>query len=156
MPNPKSVDFREAALAAYDHGDGTMAEVAYLFNTFVSSIVRWNALRHAARRPRPLPHSGGRTHQKIFDEHRQAMAAWLQDEPEQTLPELAARILKEYSITIDPSTLSQHLKHMRLPLKKYIRRYPPAARRRSRPALGLQRAHDRAAGQPQQTNDLGR
>lgn len=118
MPNPKSVDFREAVLAAYDRGDGTMAELAYLFNTSVSSIARWNALRRAGEDLAPLPHSGGRAHQKIFDEHRQAMAAWLQDEPELTLPELAARILEEYSITIDPSTLSQHLKHMRLPLKK--------------------------------------
>ena len=102
---------------------GLLSHHGSLFCTDVNSALnsRPNVVMNVSAPQVPLPHTGGRAQRKIFEEHHLAKAAWLEDEPELTLPELAARILEKFSMTIDPSTLSQHIKQMRLPLKKHIR-----------------------------------
>ena len=118
MSHPKSLDLRRSALQAYKRGEGTLKQIARLFNVSTASLVRWRALEQAGEDLAALPHSGGRVHQKIFEQHRVAIAQWVEDTPDLTLREIAAQLLEQFEVSIDPSWLSQILKQMKLPLKK--------------------------------------
>ncbi len=118
MAKPVPVEMRRAALDAYERGEGTLADIARIFGVSVQSLVRWRALEQCGEDLAPLPHSGGRSTQKIFEEHRRALRDWLTEQPDLFNRELAGRLLDEFGIQIDPSQLSRILAEMELPPKK--------------------------------------
>ena len=120
MPNPYPIELRRRALDAYDRGEGTIAEVARMFQVSTASLTRWRAQERRGDGLAPKAHSGGRAHQKIFEEHREAMRQWLAQEPDLYLVEIAQRIHQTFDIHIDPSQLSRILKDMGLVLKKNL------------------------------------
>lgn len=118
MAKPVPVEMRRAALDAYERGEGTLADIARIFGVSVPSLVRWRALEQCGEDLAPLPHSGGRSTQKIFEKHRQALRDWLTEQPDLFNRELAQRLFEEFEIQIDPSQLSRILDEMDLTLKK--------------------------------------
>lgn len=65
-----------------------------------------------------LPHSGGRTNKKLFDEHVDAIIAWLEEQPDLFNREIAQMIQETYGIQIDPSLVSIVLRNRGYTRKK--------------------------------------
>lgn len=59
MPNPYDVALRERAVAAYERGDGTYAEVAALFLVDHRTVERWVARWRTTGSVAPQPKGGG-------------------------------------------------------------------------------------------------
>jgi len=111
MPAPLSVDLRQRIVDSYFDGEGTHAQIAERFRVSPSSVTRCLALARAQESLEPLPHSGGRSHQKIFDEHQEALRKWLQEQPDLTLAELCELLLTNYGVEITTTQVSRVLNH---------------------------------------------
>lgn len=109
MAHPLSIDLRQRATQAYLNGEGTQEEIAQRFCISTRSLGTWVALVQAGESLEPLPHSGGAIHAKLFDEHRDALLAWLEERCDLTGPELAAKLLERFGLTIDPSQITRRL-----------------------------------------------
>lgn len=118
MPNPLSLDLRQRIVQSYRQGEGTVREIAVRFHVSASSVARLLALDRTQEELRPLPHSGGRSKQKLFDEHRQALLQWLEQEPDLTLMQLVGKLEQEYGITVHNSQISRHLRDLNWTIKK--------------------------------------
>lgn len=111
MPIPLSVDLRKRIVESYLDGEGTYAQIAARFRVSTATVTRCLALARAKESLEPLPHSGGRSKQKLFDEHEEALRQWLQEQPDLMLGELAALLLTHYGVEITTSQISRVLNH---------------------------------------------
>lgn len=59
MPNPYDMALRERAVAAYERGDGTYADIASMFVIDRRTLERWVARTRATGSVAPLPKRGG-------------------------------------------------------------------------------------------------
>jgi transposase len=59
MPNPYDVALRERAVAAYDRGEGTYADVAAMFLVDHRTLERWVAQQRTTGSVAPQPKGGG-------------------------------------------------------------------------------------------------
>ncbi len=59
MPNPYDVALRERAVAAYERGEGTYADVAALFLVDLRTLERWVAQQRRTGSVRPRRKGGG-------------------------------------------------------------------------------------------------
>jgi transposase len=59
MPNPYDVALRERAVAAYERGEGTYAEVAAMFLVDHRTLERWVARQRTTGSVAPQPKGGG-------------------------------------------------------------------------------------------------
>lgn len=109
MPRPISLDLRQRAVQAYLDGEGTQADIAQRFSISSSALARWLAMHRAGAPLEALPHSGGASHTKLFDEHRDALFDWLTECGELTGPELASLLLERFELKIDPSQITRRL-----------------------------------------------
>lgn len=132
MPNPISVDLRKRAVDAYLNGEGSFKEVAQRFCISSRSLTRWVALVRAGESLAALPHSGGTSRRKIQEHHKQALAQWVEEQPDIYLRELAQKLMEHYQLSLTTSMISRTLKQMGLTSKKNIRRHEAKSTRRSK------------------------
>lgn len=59
MPNPYDMALRDRAVAAYEQGEGTYDDLAYLFRLDVRTLQRWVARWRATGSVAPQPKGGG-------------------------------------------------------------------------------------------------
>ena len=118
MPMPLSLDLRRRVVNAYENGEGTLQEIAQRFEVSMASVVRWRALVRSGEGLEPMPHSGGKAHQKLFPEHEKALSDWLDQECDLRLSVLAERLLEHHQVQIDPSQISRVLARMDYTRKK--------------------------------------
>ena len=90
MGKPLSVDLRVRALAAVDEGMSRRA-AARRFGVSDSSVIRWDAARRETGYVTPKPQGGDMRSRQIEARQAEVMAAF-EEEPDQTLDELCARL----------------------------------------------------------------
>jgi transposase len=59
MPNPYDRDLRERAVAAYERGEGSYAQLAELLDLHPRTLQRWLSQRRATGSVAPQPRGGG-------------------------------------------------------------------------------------------------
>ncbi len=69
---------------------------------------------------KPLPRSGNRTHQKLFEHHIKAIERWLEDEPVLYLYELADKLKTEFDVSVDRSLICRVLGRRGFNRKKVV------------------------------------
>lgn len=109
------MDLRARALAAVDGGLSRRA-AAGRFGVSVSSVIRWDAMRRATGSFEPKPQGGDTRSRRIEDGRGEVMAA-LEEEGDQTLEELRAR-LGERGIATSKSALSRFFQRHGITRKK--------------------------------------
>jgi transposase len=111
MPAPLSVDLRKRIVESYLDGEGTYAQTAARFRVSTASVTRCLALARCQESLEPLPHSGGKSTQKVFEVHEEAIRGWLQEQPDLKLEELEQLLLTHYGVEISPSQISRVVNH---------------------------------------------
>ena len=107
MADPLHSDLRKRAVQTYLNGEGTVKQIAARFLIAPSTLSKYLKVYRETGSLEPKPHSGGRSRQKIFEEHAQALQNYLLKRNDLTNPELADLLLKDFNITIDPSQISR-------------------------------------------------
>ena len=104
MGKPLSMDLRARALAAVDAGSSRRA-TARRFGVSVSSVIRWDASRRATGSFEPKP-QGGDTRSRNMEERRAEIMSALEEEGDQTLEDLRARLVAQ-GVATSTSALSR-------------------------------------------------
>jgi transposase len=102
-----SLDLRQRIVAAVDAAEGTLAEIAQLFQVSVSCITRLLQRRRACGSLAPKPHAGG-PQSKLTEHDEQRLLDLLQQQPDATLTELRDRLGVPCSIMTIARALSRH------------------------------------------------
>jgi transposase len=100
MPRAYSLDLRER-IARFVSGGRSCHAAAAHFGVSVSFAVRLMATYRASGRLTPRP-SGGRRHAKL-DPHWHCLLAWVTEQPDITMPELAGRLAATTGTSVDPA-----------------------------------------------------
>ena len=104
MPHPLSNDLRARIVAFV--GDGhSCHEAARHFDTSVSFAVNLMSLYRATGSVEPRPF-GGKRHSKL-DPAETFLKAFVNRQPDVTMPELAAALMQEKCILVAPQSLSR-------------------------------------------------
>lgn len=114
MAKSYSLDLREKAAAFVDRGHACR-EAARVFGVSPSFVVKLMAKRRATGSLAARPRGGtlGKLHR-----HRSFLIEAVEAKPDQTMPELAKRLLAERGIEAAPATLSRFLIRCGLTRKK--------------------------------------
>lgn len=117
MALPFSDDLRERIISFYEnHDDYTQQDIADEFGvsqSFVEKLLRrWRATGSSAA----LPHAGGRT--PTLQHHDRTLQQLVAAQPDATLAELQARIVKKTGLQVSAPTLCRTLQRLRLGRKK--------------------------------------
>jgi transposase len=115
MGKPLSMDLRARALAAVDAGSSRRA-AAGRFGVSVSSVIRWDASRRATGSFEPKP-QGGDTRSRGLEGRRAAIMSALEEEGDQTLEELRARLTAQ-GLATSTSALSRFFRRHGVTRKK--------------------------------------
>lgn len=115
MGKPLSVDLRARALSAVDEGMSRRA-AARRFGVSESSVIRWDAARRATGSFEPKPQGGDMRSRHIEELHAEVMEAF-EDESDQTLDELRARLAVR-GIATSTSALSRFFQRHGITRKK--------------------------------------
>ena len=115
MGKPLSMDLRARALAAVDGGMSRRA-AAGRFGVSISSVIRWDAARRETGDFAPKP-QGGDTRSRRIEARRTLVIAALEEERDQSLEELRARLAAR-GVATSTSTLSRFFARHGLTRKK--------------------------------------
>lgn len=114
-----SLDLRQRVVNAYEQGQGSIAEIAEMFNvgeSFVRKVLRrWRATGDLS----PLPHGGGRASGLGVAQLR-LLRSGVRQEPDVSLAELQADVQARARLTVSHATLSRALSGLDLPRKKRV------------------------------------
>jgi transposase len=125
MARSYSLDLREKVAAFVERGHACRS-AARVFGVSPSFVVKMMARRRATGSLAALPRGGRRGK---LDPHRGFLVAAVEEQPDQTMPELAAKLLVARGVQVAPASLSRFL--IRIGLTRKKRRSSP----RSTPAL---------------------
>jgi transposase len=106
MPKPYSRDLRERVVRFVEEGRSRHAAAAH-FEVSVSFVVNLMSAFRATGSLEPKP-SGGRRHAKL-EPHRTFLLAQVDEQPDITMPELAAALVEATGETAAPAALSRWL-----------------------------------------------
>ena len=128
MADPFSQDLRTRVIRFYKELDranfGSEREmrlsVAGRAGVSLSTVGRLVEQYEREGHVRAKPHSGGNIHQKVFDEHIEALKGYLENEPDLTNPELANRLNQDFGVSIHHANISHHLKKAGITRKKKV------------------------------------
>ena len=112
-----SLDLRQRVVAAYEHGKGSIAEVAEQFNvgqTFVKKMLRQKRERGSVA---PLAHGGGRQPSLSDKEHR-LLRQKVKAQPDVSLSELQEHLESTAQVTVSHPTIHRSLRASGLSRKK--------------------------------------
>ena len=132
MPRPYSIDLRERALAAYEAGAGSQAEVAKRFRVGERTLSGWlKAAREEGRRS-AKPRRGGRA---AVGGEAATLAGLVAERNDATLAEYAEQLAERAGVRRSPATLCRALKALGL-VRKKRRSGPPSRTARTWPKRG--------------------
>lgn len=117
MAAPYSVDLRQKILLALEEGGQSQREVAELFHVSVRFVETLLRRLRAGDGIAPKPHAGGRA-SRLDPPACQQLRAWLAEQPDLTLQELADRLQSEYGIRVGLPHLCRVLQKLKLRRKK--------------------------------------
>ena len=123
MPRPYSTDLRERALAAYEGGEGSQAQVASRYRLGERTLSGWLRAARGEGRRGPKPHRGGRAPVGGAGE---VLAELVAERNDATLAEYAALLDERAGVRRSPAALCRALKALGLVRKK--RRSGPPSR----------------------------
>lgn len=121
MGNAYPKELRERAVRTHIEDGVPVKETARLFKLGYSTLRRWVAEFKRDGRLAPLPDSGGRAAQKIFEVHERAFEKWLENNPDLTQLELAKMLHDEFGVSVCQATVCNALARMDLTIKKNTR-----------------------------------
>ena len=122
MAKALSVDLRRRVVAAVEAGSSRRG-AADRFGVGISSAIRWVAQARETGDVAPKPQGGARRPSRI-DPHGDLIMGWLDEEPDITLPEIAARLDEEVGYRPPTSVVHEFFKRRGVTRKKR-RRTPP-------------------------------
>jgi transposase len=114
---PYGTDLRRRLLDAYQRGEGSVRELADLFELAPGTVQNWLTLARETGSAAPRPHRGGFP-ARMTTERRELLWLLVLDDPDATLPQLAERFAQATGCCVHPSTLSRALTLMEVTLKK--------------------------------------
>ena len=112
-----SLDLRERVVAAYEHGKGSIAEVAEQFNvgqTFVKKMLRQKREQGSVA---PLAHGGGRQ-PSLSDKEHCFLRQKVQEQPDVSLSELQDHLERKAQVIVSRPTIHRSLRASGLTRKK--------------------------------------
>lgn len=122
MANALSLDLRRRVVAAVEAG-ASRRQAASRFGVGVSSAVRWVAQARETGDVAPKPRGGPRRPSRI-EPYGDLIMGWLDEEPDLTLPEIAARLDEEAGYRPPPSVVHEFFKRRGVTRKKRLRTPP--------------------------------
>jgi transposase len=117
MASPYPVELRERAVAAYQEGKGTLAEIAVLFMIGVATLKRWWWRFSKTGSVAPLPHAGGQR-AKIDNDGEIVLREWVTAQPDLTLDELVDKYQENFNVQVSQAAMSRTLLRLQLVRKK--------------------------------------
>ena len=112
-----SLDLRQRVVNAYEQGQGSIAEIAAIFNvgqSFVKKMIRqWRATGDLS----PMPHGGGRA-PSLENKQLRLLQSKVRQQPDVSLAELQAHVQAEAHLLVSHATISRALCRLDLPRKK--------------------------------------
>ena len=112
-----SIDLRQRVVAAYEKGNGSLAEVAEQFNvgqTFVKKMLRQKRETGSVA---PLAHGGGRQPALSQKEHR-ILRQKVKEQPDISLAELQEHLAATAGLAVSVPTIHRNLRALRPSHKK--------------------------------------
>lgn len=144
MAKTYSVDLREKTAAFVERG-GSCREAARVFGVSPSFVIKLMQRRRLTGSVDPAPR-GGRRGSRL-DAHRSFLVTAIEEKPDQTMPELAARLQAERNVVAAPAVLSRYLIRIGMTRKKRHCSRPSRTGRTSPSNGGFGKdASDRCAG----------
>ena len=134
MPKAYSLDLRER-IARFVKGGRSCHAAAAHFGVSISFAVRLMATYRKSGSLAARP-SGGRRHAKL-DPHRQCLLAWVSEQSDITMPELAGKLAAATGAKADPASLSRWLIRNGHRFKKNAAGQRTRSRRRTKGARGV-------------------
>ena len=132
MPRACSIDLRERALATYEAGEGSQAEVARRFRVGERTLSRWlKAAREEGRRAPKVPARG----RAPVGGAAAALAELVAEENDATLAEYAERLAARTGVRRSATAICRALKAIGL-VRKKRRSGPPSGTGRRWPRHG--------------------
>ena len=117
MPLPYSADLRERVLLAYEHGEGTAAELARRFRLALNTVKNWvrAAEREGRRVAKPLGHG---PEPRLGAAEREVLCQLVATDNHATLAEYGARLAGQTGVRVSRPVLCVTLKRLGLARKK--------------------------------------
>lgn len=125
-----STDLRRKVVSAYEQGEGTLDEIAAIFDIGRCSVARYLRLHHAGESLQPKPRSGGVAF-SLSEKHLTVLQARIAEKNDSTLAELVAHLADKETVTVHPSTVCRALQRLGLPRKKRVLRRRKGMSRRA-------------------------
>ena len=129
MPRPYSTDLRERALAAYEGGEGSPAQVASRYRVGERTLSGWLRAARGEGRRGPKPHGGGRV---PVGGAGGVLAELVAERNDATLAEYADLLAGRAGVRRSPAALCRALKTLGL-VRKKRRSGPPSRSARTWP-----------------------
>jgi transposase len=132
MPRPYSTDSRERALAAYEAGEGSQAQLAGRYRVGARTLSRWLRAARAEGRRGPKPRPGG---PGPLGGRSAVLAELVAEQSDATLAEYGERLAARTGIRRSLSATCRALKALGL-VRKQRRSGPPSRTARTSPRPG--------------------
>lgn len=114
---PYSLDLRERVVATYQHGNGTIKQIAQMFSvgeTFVKKMLRQKRETNNLARQ---PHRAG-AKKLLQAKHRRWLRKAIEQESDATITELAEQLAEKKQVRASRATICRELKELKLSRKK--------------------------------------
>jgi transposase len=136
MPKPYSNDLRTRVIELIEEG-ATRSETAEQHHVSLSSVGRFLRRKRETGSVSPAQFGGYKRH--ALAAHEERIRQWVSEQPDITLSEIAARLMK-HKVKVGLSSIFRFLRHLHLTLKKKPARCRAGSAGRRRRARGVAQA----------------
>lgn len=126
-----SADLRQKIISAYEQGEGTLDDIAAIFDIGRCSVARYLKLHRCGESLQPKSRGGGVAF-SLTGKHLTVLQKQVADKNDSTLAELVSHLAEKEKVMVHPSTVCRALQRLRLPRKKRVSRLRSGTSRRER------------------------